>query len=128
MAPKTHKIVWTDSAALDLAEIVRFIATDAPTNARRLLSKIRTGAAGLVRFPDRGRVVPELAVHGVVVFRELLLRPYRIIYRVHERDVNVLAVMDGRRDVEDLLLERLTCRQTEFKGYDVGEHGPRKKK
>jgi toxin ParE1/3/4 len=40
-------------------------------------------------------------------WRELVVKPYRILYRVSSDTVTVLAVFDGRRDLEDLLLERL---------------------
>jgi len=33
--------------------------------------------------------------------------PYRLVYRVASRDVFVLALVDGRRDLEDILFERL---------------------
>jgi toxin ParE1/3/4 len=106
----THSIVWVDLAARDLEAIARFIAREAPMNARRVLGRLRRSAGALTRFPERGRVVPELAAHGIVTYRELVARPYRIIYRVQGRDAIVLAVLDGRRDIEDLLFERLACR------------------
>ncbi len=40
-------------------------------------------------------------------WRELLIEPYRLIYRIEGDTVTVLALFDGRRDLEDLLLERL---------------------
>jgi hypothetical protein len=40
-------------------------------------------------------------------WRELIVKPYRLIYRIEGEVVNVLAVFDGHRDLEDLLLERL---------------------
>jgi toxin ParE1/3/4 len=42
------------------------------------------------------------------MWRELVVRPYRIVYRIRKDIVMVGAVIDGRRDLEDLLLERLT--------------------
>jgi toxin ParE1/3/4 len=42
-----------------------------------------------------------------VQYRELLASPYRIFYRVDGRAVHVYAVLDGRSDLSDLLLERL---------------------
>ena len=128
MPRTTHKVAWTESAALDLDAIVRFIATDAPLNALKVLSKIRGATDGLVRFPERGRVVPELAENGIVAYRELVVRPYRIVYRMHGRDVYILTVIDGRRDVEDLLLERLTCRPPESRPDDVVTKRDRRKK
>ena len=52
--------------------------------------------------------MPELASSGTRMWRELVVRPYRIVYRIRKDTVMVGAVLDGRRDLEDLLLERLT--------------------
>jgi plasmid stabilization system protein ParE len=51
--------------------------------------------------------VPELSRFGMRSWRELVVRPYRILYRVSGGTVTVLVVFDARRDLEDLLLERL---------------------
>jgi toxin ParE1/3/4 len=59
----------------------------------------------------RGRVVPELAAVGVQRYRELIEGNYRIIYAVNENEVRVVAVLDGRRDVADLLHRRLFLRK-----------------
>jgi toxin ParE1/3/4 len=55
----------------------------------------------------RGRVVPELRELSLEPWRELLVKPYRIIYRISGPQVLIIAVLDGRRDVEDTLLRRL---------------------
>ena len=49
----------------------------------------------------------ELASLDVVNYRELLVLPYRIVYRIEKPKVFVLAVLDGRRDLRQLLSERL---------------------
>lgn len=49
---------------------------------------------------------PELRKQGMSRYREVLARPFRIIYRVSGRDVHVLAIVDHRRDITQLLLER----------------------
>jgi hypothetical protein len=35
------------------------------------------------------------------------VRPYRLVYRIEGNSVNVLALFDGRRDLEDILFERM---------------------
>jgi len=65
------------------------------------------GYRSLETVPRRGRVVPELARFGMQTWHELLVKPYRIVYRVSGDTVTVLALFDGRRDLEDVLLERL---------------------
>jgi plasmid stabilization system protein ParE len=87
--------------------VVEYVAARSPKAAAGLLGKLRRRARSLGTAPLRGRIVPELAEIGVTIFRELLEPPYRILYRVAEKEVFVLGVLDGRRDLEDLLLERL---------------------
>jgi len=107
MAPKRYSVYFAESAVRDLEEIARFVAVESPANARRLVERLRDRSRGLGTLPERGRIVPELAAFGIRAFREIVVRPYRIIYRPRDRDVLVLAVFDGRRDLEDVLLERL---------------------
>jgi toxin ParE1/3/4 len=58
-------------------------------------------------FPDRGRIVPEVQDQGITLYRELIVPPWRIIYRISEKAVYVLSVLDSRQNVEDILLKRL---------------------
>jgi len=94
----------------DLEEIAAFLALDSRQAAERVLRRIEARAATLESSPARGRRVPELARFQMLemrTWRELLIRPYRLVYRIEGDTVVVLAVLDGRRDLEDLLLERL---------------------
>ena len=100
-------VIWAEPAATDLEELVAFIAAEAPDNARKVLDRIAERASTLDRAPRRGRVLPELRALGISDFRELIIKPYRLIYRITERQVIVLALLDGRRDLDDVLYERL---------------------
>lgn len=68
---------------------------------------MRKWAATLERWPQRGRVVPELLAFGITSWRELVAKPYRLVYRIEDRDVFIDGVLDARRDLEELLVERL---------------------
>jgi len=94
-------------AARDLEGIIEFIAADDPVAAGRVLDRIESRCAGLRQMPARGRVVPELAAFGIHTYRELVVSPWRVVYRLSGTRVHVLAVLDGRRNVEDVLLDRL---------------------
>lgn len=76
-------------------------------SAREILSTPKKTATKLERFPDRGRYVPELRTMDIFTYRELVSRPWRIIFRREENSVFVLAVLDSRRDLESLLIEWL---------------------
>lgn len=103
----TYKVLWAGIAEDDLKNIILHIAEDNPANARTIFEKIKEKASSLTQFPERGRTVPELQDHGIFLYRELVVAPWRIIYRISDKKVYVLSVLDSRRNVEDILLKRL---------------------
>jgi toxin ParE1/3/4 len=107
MPKRRFRVQWAEAAVRDLEELVSFIAMDSEFDADRILSRLDARSGTLESSPGRGRLVPELARFGMRRWRELVVRPYRMIYRIEGDTVNVLAVFDGRRDLEDLLLDRL---------------------
>jgi toxin ParE1/3/4 len=72
------KVILSPRAIQDLSHIVRYIAADNPAAAERLGNALIDAALSLATLPERGRLVPEFD-DGVT--RELVLSPYRIIYR-----------------------------------------------
>jgi plasmid stabilization system protein ParE len=102
-----YDIIWAGVAENDLKEIIEYIATDNPANALITLKKIKQKASSLYTLPERGRIVPELKDQGILLYRELIVPPWRIIYRISEMKVYVLSVLDARQNVEDILLGRL---------------------
>ncbi len=106
-----YQVFWTRTAQLDLKGILEYIATGSTAHAKTILNEIRQKTAGLSNLLLRGRVVPELKYHGIPDYREIIRHPWRIIYKVEENKVWILAVVDSRRNVEDLLLVRLVDRE-----------------
>ncbi|MDJ0853526.1 MAG: type II toxin-antitoxin system RelE/ParE family toxin [Myxococcota bacterium] len=107
MARRRSRVEWAEVAARDLEEIAAFLALDSQRTAERVLRRVEARVAALESSPARGRLVPELARFQMRTWRELVIRPYRLLYRIEGDTVTVLAVLDARRDLEDLLLERL---------------------
>jgi toxin ParE1/3/4 len=101
------KVFWTDAAENDLWGIIGYIALDNKITARKVLGKIRKKVSLLFSTPKRGRVVPELLEHGLTEYRELIFSPWRIIYKIEKQKVIVLSVLDSRRNLEDILYQRL---------------------
>jgi plasmid stabilization system protein ParE len=104
---KSYDVRWSEISEKDLADIIAYIAEDNPLNAYEVFKKIKRKTFSLYTFPDRGRIVPELQDQGISQYRELIVPPWRIIYRISEKKVYVLSVLDGRRNVEDILLKRV---------------------
>jgi toxin ParE1/3/4 len=90
-----RKIRWAPLAADLLEEAVEYIAKDSPDAARRLASAVVAAAESLAELSERGRIVPEL---GDRRYRELLIGSYRLVYRVSDEAVNIVAVVHGARN------------------------------
>ena len=103
---KRYVIDWAITARDDLEEIASYVAEDSSINALKVVERIEARAQSLATLPMRGRIVPELHWHGVARFQELIERPWRLIYYIDGSTVYVVSVLDGRRQLEDLLLAR----------------------
>ena len=104
---KRFAIRWSRTAEQDVVAILEYIARqDGAENAVRVYADLRAAINSLTSMPSRGRVVSELRAVGLLDFRELLVGPYRLFFRIAGRTVVLLGVVDGRRDLEELLLER----------------------
>lgn len=104
---KKYQVSWAAAAQDDLRQIIDYIAIDSPGNAAQILKRIKQKVSGLYAMPDRGRIVPELKEQGIHIYREMIIAPWRVIYRISDSVVFVLSVIDSRRNVEDILLDRL---------------------
>ena len=106
MSGDRFEVLWSEVAIQDLERIVDFIEQEAPIAAQRIFDKVAERSRALETLPFRGRVVPELARYEVATYRELIIPPNRLMYRVDGDRVLVVAVFDSRRDLEDILLSR----------------------
>ncbi len=101
-------VLLTHDAARDLGEIYDYIAFhDSPQNADYVLEQIDKIFSSLSEFPERGAYPKELLALGIREYREIFFKPYRIIYRIRGKNVYVLLIVDGRRDMQSLLQRRL---------------------
>ncbi len=105
-----HQIVWTKSAVSDLEDIIKYIAENNPLTAKNLFTTIKKQVSTLSYSPQRGRYIPELQEQGIFLYRELIISPWRVMYKIHEKTVYIMAIIDSRRNVEDILLEKLISR------------------
>ncbi len=104
----TYRVRILADAETDLEEIADYVAAhDSEAKARHLLDRLEEKCNSLSSHANRGHLPPDLRKVGVSEYREIHFKPYRIIYRVIKRDVYVYAILDGRRDLRDLLQKRL---------------------
>ncbi|MEP7338521.1 MAG: type II toxin-antitoxin system RelE/ParE family toxin [Acidobacteriota bacterium] len=89
-----YDVAWSPEAIEDVDEIAEFIARASPRYASTVVDKLLDAARKLSTFPFAGRVVPEV---GNETIREKFVLDYRLIYRIHDEDVTILAVIHGKR-------------------------------
>ena len=96
------RVVWSDSARENLRSIAEHIALDSLHYAKVFVQRIIGAVERLRDFPKIGRTVPE---YDDETLREIVFHNYRIIYRLTEEQVIVLAVVHGSRDLGRVPIE-----------------------
>ena len=105
---RKYEVVVDNGAEDDLFDIYRFVAlNDSSAEADRLIDSLSRACESLRTLPLRGHLPPELQTIGVSEFREIRRKPYRIFYSVEGSTVYIHCVLDGRRDLQTLLEDRL---------------------
>jgi toxin ParE1/3/4 len=102
------QVFLTNDATRDLEELYRYIEShDAPGKADYVLDHIEKAFSSLTQNPKRGTWPQELLAIGLREYREIFFKPYRIIYRIGAKNVYIMVIADGRRDMQTLLQRRL---------------------
>jgi addiction module RelE/StbE family toxin len=86
------KVHWTNTALGHLLAIYEYIAQDSQVYAQRMVDRLTRRSEQIAAFPLSGRTVPEYEAEDI---REMIERPYRIIYRIKPEQIDVLAVIHG---------------------------------
>jgi toxin ParE1/3/4 len=102
-----YAVVWTEVATRDVDRSAAYLLDESPGRAEAIIERIISRGDSLATNPRRGRRPPELRSTGDRTWREVLESPWRMIYRVVGKRVEIHGVLDGRRSLEDILLERM---------------------
>jgi toxin ParE1/3/4 len=95
-----YTVILSPKAVGDLEVIVRYISQANPIAARKVGQRLLDSAKDLGTFPLKGQKVPEFDAEEI---RQLILKPYRIIYRVEEGKKRISIVRfwhSSRRSLE----------------------------
>jgi toxin ParE1/3/4 len=103
-----YNILIIDEAEKDILDIYHYIANNQSIeSANYVLTQLESHCNSLALLPERGYFPPELTRLDMQMYREIHFKPYRIIYEIIKNNVYIHCVLDGRRDLEDLLRHRL---------------------
>ena len=104
---KQFKIQWTKNAEFDLEQIIEYIKISSLEIAKKIFFEIKDECNKLYYFPQRKRIVPELQQIGIIKYKEIIFKRWRIIFKIDNNIVYILLVVDSSRNVEDILYQRL---------------------
>ena len=107
MSPRRYTVVWTEVALRDVESIAGYLVSEAPGRAEQIVERIIERAESLDTFPERGRTPSELRAINDRTWKEVLESPWRLLYRMSGKTVEIHGVLDGRRSLQDILMERL---------------------
>ena len=103
-----HTVFMLQEAEHDLEAIFRFIlGSGNPSAAKDMTRLIRQACDSLSQMPERGHVPPELARADNYEYRQIIVKTYRIIYQIVESSVFIFGIIHGRRNVDEVLRQRL---------------------
>jgi len=92
------RVHWTENAIGHLVNIYEYIAINSPTYGKRMVDRITRRSEQIAKQPLSGRKVPEYDAEDI---RELIEKPYRIVYRIKQDQIDVVAVIHGARILPD---------------------------
>lgn len=92
-------VIWSDESLEDIESIAEFISRDSIHHAQNVVDQIIRIVETLQTQPKMGRVVPELKQTQI---REHFIYSYRIIYEIKDEQLHILAVIHGRRQLENI--------------------------
>ena len=97
------QLIWTEPALLDLNEVAEYIALNDPAAASNYVKEVFNRVERLELYPNSGKRPAELPR---TPYREVVVPPCRIFYRVEEDSVFILHVMRSERLLHSFLLDR----------------------
>jgi len=95
------QIIWTEPALDDLNNIAEYIAVSNPNAAKQLVENVFSKVQTLEPLPDSGKVPEEISNLN---YREVVVNPCRVFYKVDNASVYILHVMRQERDLRKFLL------------------------
>jgi len=103
-----YKVQIDPQAKNDLKEIFFYVAlNDSVDSANKLLDAIEKTCYKLEELPERGHTPPELKPTGIKRFLEIHYKPFRIIYEISHNIIYIHSVLDGRRNIQEILNDRI---------------------
>lgn len=105
-----REVVLSEPALADLLDINDYYLVEVSDHVTsKIIDSLESAVNNLAEFPDRGSILKELLSLGIRQYRQVIEKPYRVSYETFADKIVVHAILDGRRDMESLLMQRILC-------------------
>jgi toxin ParE1/3/4 len=102
-----YKINWSKDAGEEFIEIISWYKYNAGKNiAQKIYSKINAQIKKLKKMPGMGKPAQILKDIGVNDYRQIVQDNWIVYYKVEGQNVNILSIIDGRRNLEEILYKK----------------------
>ncbi|SFI37924.1 addiction module toxin, RelE/StbE family [Treponema bryantii] len=108
MENEIKKVEVSPFAQDDFNEIIEYYSSYSQDYVETTISEFEENVMSLQQHPKSGRIIPELERQGITQYRELIQGYYRIVYKISKDKVVILTVIDGRRNFEEIIIEKLS--------------------
>ena len=104
----SYAVEFTTGARQDLLKIYRYIkAAGSPEAAKRMYDQLSEACDSLSQNPERGNVPSELEGINEMLCRQIAIKNFRIIYQVIGKIVIIHGIIDGNRNIREVMRQRL---------------------
>jgi addiction module RelE/StbE family toxin len=104
----SYAVEFTTGARQDLLKIYRYIkSAGSPEAAKKMHEQLSKACSRLSKNPERGNVPSEIEDLNELLCRQIVTKNYRIIYQIIGKVVVIHGIIDGRRNIRELMRQRL---------------------
>jgi toxin ParE1/3/4 len=103
-----HEIIWSKDAGDELAEIISYIKYNTgKLTAEKIYTKIMNKVKQASENPEGRRIAPLLREFGINYIHQLNINPWIIFYKVTGKKMEIISIIDGRRNLEEILYKKI---------------------
>jgi toxin ParE1/3/4 len=103
-----YKIIWSKDAGEEIVEIISWYKYNVGKNiAQKIYAKINSQIKKLKDMPGTGKKVQLLKDIGINEYRQIVQDQWVIYYKVAKESIHIISVIDGRRNLEEILYKKI---------------------
>ena len=102
------KPVWSEDAGNELIKIISYIKENTgPITAKKIYNKIMEEVKKASGNAKGRRISPLFKKYGILDIHHLNINPWIIYYKVRNNTMEIISIIDGRRNLEEILYKKI---------------------